>query len=283
VIVCGGAGFIGSAFTRLVKDPVVIDKLTYAGDKKRIPGVKLHKLDICSDISRIVKNHDILANFAAETHVDNSIKDPTPFLTTNVLGVHNLLSICIKYNILYIHISTDEVYGEILEGKAKEDWKLNPGNPYSASKAAGEMLVKSYIRTYGLRSIIIRPCNNYGPYQNEEKFIPYTIKNGANIYGDGTQIREWLYVDDCAKGIFTIIKKGKVGEVYNLGSEYLNSNINIASMIGTDIRFVKDRPGHDRRYAMDSSKIRGLGWYPKVPFNEGLYKTIDFFLTFNKN
>ena len=281
MIVLGGAGFIGSAFVKLSKNPVVIDKLTYAADLRRIPGVEFYRRDICSDFSLIAEKESLIVNFAAETHVDKSIQDPTQFLTTNVLGLSNVLNICIKYNIKYIHISTDEVYGEILEGEAKEDWPLNPSNPYAASKAAGDLLVKSYIRTYGLKAIIIRPCNNYGPYQNEEKFIPNSILNGVSLYGDGSQVREWLYVDDCVKGIFCIINKGEYGQVYNLGSGFLDANLNVAKRIGK-ITYVKDRPGHDRRYSMDSSKIRGLGWKPKVSFKDGLRKTIKFYLINNK-
>jgi len=260
ILVTGGAGFIGSALVRLLlnrdcpqavkglsldKKVVVVDKLTYAGDLKRLEEVKgkykFYKADICDKkrIESIFKKEkpDIIVHFAAQTHVDRSIIDATPFIETNVKGTQVLLDIARKHKIRkLVHISSDEVYGDIEKGKFTEDSPLKPNNPYAASKAAADLLIKSYIRTYGFPAVIIRPCNNYGLWQYPEKLIPLAVlkilKNEKiSLYADGRNRREWLYVEDCAEGILKILKKGKIGKIYNLGSGCEMENIVVASML----------------------------------------------------
>ena len=302
ILITGGAGFIGSEFTRLLADLdykiIVVDKLTYAGDVERLRVLKnkykFYKLDICGrgGINKIFKEErpDIVVHFAAQTHVDRSIKDATDFIETNIKGTQNLLDAAKKYRIKkFIHISTDEVYGEIKRGKFSEDSHLQPGNPYAASKAAADLLIKSYIRTYDFPAIIIRPSNNYGPWQYPEKFIPVTIvklldKKQVPVYGKGTNRREWLYVADCARGILKIMESGKLGEVYNLGSGIEKMNLNVAKKIikilgssESSIKFVADRPGHDLRYYLDSTKINKLGWKPKTSFDKGINQTVFWY------
>ena len=279
MIVCGGAGFIGGTFVRKYGG-VVLDKGTYAAS-----GEIDYKTDICdeeevNEFFNLLKPR-IVINFAAETHVDNSIKNSTDFINTNVLGVRVLLDACRKCNVKkFIHISTDEVYGEIRNGSFNEKDRLNPGNPYSASKAAGDLLIQSYIRTHDFPAIIIRPCNNYGFNQNREKFIPSAIQNNPiKVYGKGKQKREWIWVEDCVDAIWTVLLKGKIGGIYNVGSGEEYTNLRVAKMISEDIEFVSDRPGHDFRYSMNSSKIRRLGWKPKVRFKDGLDKLLNFHLT----
>jgi dTDP-glucose 4,6-dehydratase len=308
IIVTGGAGFIGSEFVRqLAKGAapkggcprlIVIDKLTYAGDLKRLAEVKnrfkFYKVDICDrhKIEQIFQKErpDMVAHFAAETHVDRSITDPSAFITTNIIGTKVLLDACLKYNVKkLLHISTDEVYGEIENGVFSENSPLQPNSPYSASKAAADLLIKSYIRTYGLPAIIIRPSNNDGPWQYPEKFIPVAIRSVLRekkipLYGKGLNVREWLYVSDCIAGILVVLEKGKTGEVYNLGSGIRQKNINLAKKLldimgkpHSLIGFVKDRPGHDLRYSLDSTKLRKLGWNPKTDLETGLLKTISWY------
>jgi dTDP-glucose 4,6-dehydratase len=306
ILVTGGCGFIGSAFVRLLCNrgyhPVVIDKLTYAGDIKNLALVKdkftLYRTDIRNKnyVDTIVKKEkiDTIVNIAAESSVDRSIEDCTPFIETNIHGVKILLDIARKYKIKkFIHISTDEVYGENLKGSFTENSPLNPSNPYAASKAAADCLIKSYVRTYGFPAIIIRPCNNYGFYQHKEKFIPKIIhlilhKKPVPVHGTGKEMREWIWVDDCARGIYTVLQKGKIKEIYNLGSGQEEKNITFILWIKYILRKPLivgkkvSRPGLDRRYFMDSSKIRKLGWKPEIKFFEGILKTVNFYL-FDKN
>lgn len=309
ILVTGGAGFIGSAFVRLLlsrdSSPrglslIVVDKLTYAGDLERLKEFegkyKFYKSDICDKkrIEQIFKKEkpDIIVNFSAETHVDRSIVNSIPFLETNIMGTQDLLDISKKYKIQkFIHISSDEVYGDIEKGKFTEDSPLKPNSPYAASKAAADLLIKSYVRTYNFPAIIIRPCNNYGPGQYPEKLIPLAVlkilkKEKIPIYAKGTNVREWLYVEDCVEGILQILEKGKIGEIYNLGSLQEKRNIEVAREIikilkkdEDAIKFVKDRPGHDIRYSLDSNKVfKEIGWLPKLNFEEGLKNTVSWCL-----
>jgi len=316
ILITGGAGFIGSAFVRLLARDcprqsyskafkrglslIVVDKLTYAGDLTRLKEAegkyKFYKADICNKTmidSIIAKERPgIIVNFAAHTHVDRSIKDAAPFIETNIKGTHMLLEAARKYKIKrFIQISSDEVYGEIKKGKFSEDSPLNPNSPYAASKAAADLLIKSYIRTYDFPAIIIRPCNNYGPWQYPEKFIPVIICKALRdkkvpVYAKGLNVREWLYVQDCVEGILKIIEKGSTGEIYNLGSGEEKRNIDMAKtllgILDKDndlIEFVKDRPGHDIRYSLNSQKVFAeTGWRPKVNFRDGLKITIQWYL-----
>lgn len=304
ILVTGGAGFIGSEFVRQAVSRnfkiVVVDKLTYAADLKRLKEVKgkfkFYKTDICDP----VKIEEIFARekpdaavcFAAESHVDRSIHSAREFVKTNVLGALALLEAARKYKIKkIIHVSTDEVYGDIARGQFTEESPLKPNSPYAASKAAADLLIRSYIRTYGLPAIIVRPSNNYGPWQYPEKLIPLAalriLKNEKiPIYGKGKNVREWLYVEDCARGIMKILEKGRIGQIYNLGSNCTKENLEVAKNLlkilkrgETEIEFVKDRPGHDIRYRLNSTKItRETGWLPKAAFEEGLKKTLDWCL-----
>ncbi len=302
ILITGGAGFIGSAFTRLAVRRgwavLVVDKLTYASDPARLVEIKgkyrFYKADICDKarVKRIFEKEspDAIVNFAAETHVDRSIRDARPFIKTNVNGTQILLDISRRYGISkFIHISTDETYGEIKEGRFSENSPLSPNSPYAASKAAADLLIKSYIRTYGFPAIVIRPCNNYGPWQYPEKFIPLAILRilrGERIpvYGKGINVREWLYVTDCTEGILRIMEKGKIGEIYNLGSGQEKKNIDIAKMLlkilkkdNKSIEFVQDRPGHDIRYSLSSRKVASeIGWQPKTDLSVGLIKLVDW-------
>lgn len=304
ILITGGAGFIGSAFVRNLAGKgyrlAICDKLTYAGDLKRLEELKrraiFYKIDICdakkmTQIFRKEKPQDIV-NFAAETHVDRSIRNALPFIKTNIIGLETLLALSRKFEIKkFIHISSDEVYGETKAGKFDEDCSLRPSNPYSASKAAGDLLINSYIRTFNFPAIIVRPCNNYGPWQYPEKLIPLTVlkiqrKEKIPLYGDGRNTREWLYVDDCAEGILKILKKGKTGKIYNLGSAVEKYNIDVVRIIlkilkkdENMIQFVKDRPGHDIRYRLNSDEVfNEIGWSPNVSFEKGLENTVSWCL-----
>jgi len=308
ILVTGGAGFIGANFVHymLKKHPgykiVVLDKLTYAGKKENL-GDALKKItfirgDICDKkfVRRAMKGCDAVVHFAAETHVDNSIKNPLPFIRTNVFGTYILLDVARELRVKkFVHISTDEVYGEIKKGSFREDARLNPRNPYSATKAAADHLVLAYHNTYGLPVVIVRPTNNFGPFQYPEKLIPKFVLNALQnrpltIYGTGKQVREWLYVEDNCAAIDIVLHKGKSGEIYNVGSGNEKSNLKVTKMIlkklrkpTTLIKFVADRPGHDWRYSLNSNKIKALGWRPTHTFASGMEKTIEWYLeTFSR-
>jgi len=290
---------MGSAFVKLLIKraayPLVIDKLTYAGDLSRLKDVKgeftFYKADICnqSQIDKIFAKEkpEIVVHFAAESHVDRSLNKAAPFIETNIKGTLALIDICRKHNIRrFVFISTDEVYGEVLKGSSKESSIFKPSSPYAASKAAADLLVQSYIRSYKFPAIIVRPSNNYGPWQYPEKLIPLAILKiieGGKVplYGKGRNIRQWLYVDDCAEGILAAVNKGVTGQAYNLGSKYESSNIKtirlLLKVLGIKqnrLEFVKDRPGHDIRYSLDYSKAyKDLKWYSGVEFIRGLKYT----------
>lgn len=312
ILITGGAGFIGTNFIYYMiskyKDYKIInlDKLTYASNinnLKKIENNKNYKFikgDICD--KKLVfslfekENIDIVINFAAESHVDNSISNPMIFTQTNILGTQVLLESCMKYNIKRFHqVSTDEVYGDLPIDRKDllfdEKSKINPSSPYSASKASADLLVKSYYRTYNLPVTISRCSNNYGEYQHKEKLIPLMISRAINneplpVYGNGLNVRDWIHVKDHCEAIDIIIHKGKIGEVYNVGANNEKSNIEIVKMILQElskpnslIKYVKDRPGHDLRYAIDSSKIqKELGWKPKYSFEEGIKNTINYYI-----
>ncbi|MCM8806736.1 MAG: dTDP-glucose 4,6-dehydratase [Candidatus Omnitrophica bacterium] len=303
IVVTGGAGFIGSNFIKYIlrkyQDYKIlnIDKLTYAGNLENLkeveanPNYKFLKKDICDkDLEDYIENYDVIINFAAESHVDRAIYNPERFLKTDIFGTFNLLEITKKRNIRFIQISTDEVYGSIEEGSFDENSPLNPSNPYSSSKGSADLIVLSYFKTYKIPVNIIRSCNNYGPNQFPEKFIPLMITNAIEnkklpIYGDGLYRREWIYVYDNCEAIDFVLHKGKEGEIYNVSSEFSIPNIEIAKKIlkllnkSEDlIEFVKDRPGHDRRYSIKCEKIKKLGWEPKVDFEEGLKLTVKWYI-----
>lgn len=300
LLITGGAGFIGSAFVRNYAAGkkyrlVVVDKLTYAGDKRRLKSVadqiNFYKADICNGptLDEIFQKErpSALIHFAAETHVDRSILDASSFIKTNIQGTANLIELALKYKLKrFVHISTDEVYGEIKKGAFTEDSPIQPNNPYSATKAGADMLIKAAVRTHKLPGIIVRPCNNYGPWQYPEKFIPVIMLKAFNdqkipLYGKGLNVREWLYVDDCARAIYKILAKGKIGEIYNISSGEERKNIQVIKSILSIlkkpsglIQYVKDRPGHDLRYASDCRKLKKLGWKEEEIFETGLEKTI---------
>jgi dTDP-glucose 4,6-dehydratase len=306
ILVTGGAGFIGSNFIRHMlkehKDYKIInlDKLTYAGnldnlrDVENKPNYDFIRGDICDVdlVNDIVKeNVDTIINFAAETHVDRSIEDPSEFMRTDFQGVYVLLEAARKYNISkFIQISTDEVYGTAYEGFFKEEDRLKPRNPYSVGKLAGERLAYSYFATHKVPVIITRASNNFGPYQYPEKFIPLFVTNALEgkplpLYGDGSQIRDWIYVIDHCKAIDVLLERGKVGEVYNIATGNLIPNIEIAKRIvkilkvpESMIRTVIDRPGHDIRYALDFNKIQKLGWKPSEDFENNFKKTVMWYV-----
>jgi dTDP-glucose 4,6-dehydratase len=277
---------------------VVIDNLTYAGDLKRLEevksGYKFYQADICdrNKIEGILRKErpEVVVNFAAATHVDRSILDATSFLQTNILGTQVLLDAARKNKVKrFIQISSDEVYGDIRKGKFTESSPLKPSSPYAASKAAADLLVKSYIRTYGFPAIIVRPCNNYGPWQYPEKLIPLAVlkilkRQKIPVYAEGRNVREWLYVEDCAAGILEVLKNGRIGEIYNLGSGQEKQNIAVVrTLLGLlhassdKIEFIKDRPGHDIRYSLNSQKIKNkIGWRPKTKFADGLALTVSW-------
>jgi dTDP-glucose 4,6-dehydratase len=295
ILVTGGAGFIGSEFVRQAvgraQKVVIVDRLTYAGDLNRLKSVsnkiRFYQADI-ANVKRLEnvfakERPDIVINFAGETHVDRSIEDITNFINTNVVGTSNVVAMARKYKVKkFVHISTDEVYGVKARGQFRETDHPNPQNPYSATKAAADHLILAAVNTHGFPAIIVRPCNVYGPWQHPEKFIPKIISQALlnkkiPIYGKGKQLREWLHVCDCVRAITCILETGEVGEVYNVGSHAEEENIAMAKSIlrfmqkpQKLIKLVKDRPGHDFRYFMDSSKVRALGWKPVLTFNEGL-------------
>jgi dTDP-glucose 4,6-dehydratase len=307
ILITGGCGFIGSNFIRYFSSKypsaeiLNVDKLTYAGNLQNLQGLEKRKgyrfvkADIANagQIKRIFKNFkpEVVVNFAAESHVDRSITAPGAFLKTNFLGVGVLLNCALEYGVeRFVQISTDEVYGSIMRGKFREDSVLKPSSPYSASKAAADGLAMAYYKTYGLPVVITRSSNNYGPYQFPEKFIPLVIFNAMEdkkipVYGDGQQVRDWIYVEDNCRAIDLVLRRGKIGEIYNIGGQYERTNIYVIKKIlrtlskpATLIEYVKDRPGHDRRYALSIAKIKGhLGWRPRVSFESGIMETLKWY------
>ncbi len=307
ILVTGGAGFIGSCFIRHVLskhddyEVINLDKLTYAGNIENLDDIKNDKRytfikgDICDKeiVNEITKNVDCVVNFAAESHVDRSIEGPEVFIETNVKGTLNLLQFSLKNKVQrYLQVSTDEVYGSLgKEGYFYETTPLSPNSPYSASKAGADMLVRAYFETYKMPNLITRCSNNYGPYQYPEKLIPFFITKllkgeKVPVYGDGLNVRDWLYVYDHCEAIDVVLNKGKEGEVYNIGGHNEKTNLEITKLIlnamGKDessIEYVKDRLGHDRRYAIANDKIqKELGWEPSVKFEDGIKLTIDWYL-----
>ena len=304
LLVTGGAGFIGSNFVRHVlrehpDDRVVnLDKLTYAGnpanlaDVERDPRYTFVQGDVCDGavVRELLRDVDAVVNFAAESHVDRSLVEPDAFLRTDVFGVFTLLEAVRELRIpRFLHISTDEVYGSVPEGSSTEMAPLRPSNPYSASKAAGDLLALSYARTHGVPVVITRSSNNFGPYQYPEKIVPLFITNALDdealpLYGDGRNVRDWLYVLDNCAAIDLVLRRGRDGEVYNIGGGHEVENIvltrEILRLTGkpqTLIRRVTDRPGHDRRYSVDSTKVGGLGWAPRHPFPTALESTVRWY------
>ena len=308
ILVTGGCGFIGSNFinyvldNNLVESVVNIDKCTYASDKNYIKPrhrnsdrYQLYIEDICGKPSFVSKNFDYIFHFAAESHVDNSIKTPLPFIESNVLGTFNIVNWGYENNIPTVVVSTDEVYGSLSwkEASSDEDSQLKPSSIYSSSKAAADLIALSYHKTHNYDVRITRCTNNFGPNQNREKFIPNTIlkiknKQQIPVYGDGQNIREWIWVEDHCHAVFNVAMNGKAGNVYNIGSGNEQRNLDIVNMLldimdgETDlISFVEDRKGHDKRYSLDSSKIvLETGWFPKVTesnFEEYLKKTVDYY------
>ena len=300
ILVTGGAGFIGSNLLHhLIKvvdgEIVCVDKLTYASNRKNIPeDVAFYAFDIASkDVETVFSRHNITTVFhlAAESHVDNSIKDCSEFIHTNILGTVNLLNLSLKYEVeKFIHISTDEVYGSIESGSFTEKSNYTPRNPYSASKAASDHFAMSYHNTYGMPVIVTNCSNNYGPRQHLEKMIPKTITNllarkRVPIYGDGNQIRDWIYVQDHCEALVEVWKTGKVGQKYNIGGKYEIKNIDLVKTIISTmnmsenmIEYTQDRPGHDRRYSTDITKISSeLKWSPRFSLSEGLNNTIEWY------
>lgn len=303
-LVTGGAGFIGSNFVRLVLDRepqatvTNLDALTYAGVKSTVDeldGSGRHTF-VHGDIrdrdlvNSLMPGHDVVVNFAAESHVDRSIEGPSVFLETNVVGTGVLIDAAHRHGVgRYVQVSTDEVYGSIAEGFAAEDAPLLPSSPYSASKAGADLLVESYRVTFDYPAIVTRCTNNYGPYQFPEKMIPLFVTNlsegkSVPLYGDGRNERDWLYVEDHCSAIYLLVDEGNPGEVYNIGANAQVANIDLTNMLlsltGRDesaIDYVADRPGHDRRYAVDSSKIRALGWAPEHTIEERLETTVDWY------
>ncbi len=300
LLICGGAGFIGSTFVRLrVKDHgdqvTVLDKLTYAGRRENLQGVSeeirfVHgAIEDREAVAEAVNGCEAIVNFAAETHVDRSISGPEAFSVTNMLGTHVLLEAARERGLRYLQVSTDEVYGSIEQGSFTEASSLAPSSPYSATKTGADLLVASYFHTYGLETVICRGSNNYGPFQYPEKLIPLMILNALAgdhlpVYGDGRNVRNWLFVEDFGRGIAHALAHGAPGEVYNCGGPEECENIAVVQRVlelcGADeslIEYVTDRPGHDRRYSLSSDKLRALGWEPKVRFAEGLERTVDWY------
>ncbi len=315
LLITGGAGFIGSNFIRYVLSAypdyhiINLDNLTYAGNLENLKDLETSaryrfiKGDICDRHILEGIEFDAILNFAAESHVDRSILDVNPFLQTNIIGTYNLLEVARERGCIFLHVSTDEVYGSIEKGIFKEDSSLLPNSPYAASKAASDMLVRAYVETYKIKAIITRCSNNYGPYQFPEKLFPLVILNAINkkpipVYGDGMNVRDWIYVIDHCRAIDMILHSGRHGSIYNIGARNEKTNIEIIKLLLKKIAgkvnlnedelmslitFVKDRPGHDRRYAIDPSRLeQELGWKPEMSFDEGITKTIEWYISNNQ-
>jgi dTDP-glucose 4,6-dehydratase len=306
LLVTGGAGFIGSNFVHFIQHErpdwhvTVLDNLTYAGNSKNLEGLDESRFgfvkgDICDEatINNAVAAADSVVHFAAETHVDNSVHDPRPFIDSNILGTYQVLEAVRKHKKRLHHISTDEVYGdlEVNDPKFNENTPYNPSSPYSASKAASDHLVRAWVRSFGVEATISNCSNNYGPYQHVEKFIPRQIteileSRRPKLYGSGQNIRDWIHAEDHSSGVLAILEKGKVGETYLIGADGEKTNKEVVEMIlelmgkdADDYERVNDRPGHDLRYAIDSAKLRSqLGWQPKyTDFKDGLTNTIEWY------
>ncbi len=306
IFVTGGAGFIGSNFIRHVLslkksfEVVNFDKLTYAGNLANLeavaenPNYSFVRGDICdaAAVQKALHGCDVIVHFAAESHVDRSIYEPAPVIETNVTGTFVMLQVARAQRVeRFLHVSTDEVYGDMPPGAfADENSPLQPSSPYSASKAASDLLVRSYVRTFGFPALITRSSNNYGPYQFPEKFLPLMITNALDgkplpIYGDGKQQRDWLHVEDNCRAVLAVLERGRIGEAYNIGGIEVEENLTIARhllrLLGKSeslLSYVKDRPGHDRRYALRCTKIeQELGWKPAIPLEDGLRRTIEWY------
>jgi dTDP-glucose 4,6-dehydratase len=304
LLVCGGAGFIGSTFVRLRlqeqgDEVTVLDKLTYAGREENLRDVAEHPgfrfirgaiEDPDAVAAATEARPDAIVNFAAETHVDRSIAAPDAFVKTHALGTHVLLEAArAAGDVRYMQVSTDEVYGSIEQGSFTEDSPLRPSSPYSATKTGADLLVQSYFHTYELPAVICRGSNNYGPYQYPEKLIPLMILNALHgdalpVYGDGMQVRNWIHATDFARAIGHVLEHGVAGEVYNAGGPDECANVDVVQRIieltgaeESQIEYVTDRPGHDRRYSLSSGKVRALGWEPRVRFEQGLEETVAWY------
>jgi dTDP-glucose 4,6-dehydratase len=297
LVVCGGAGFIGSAFVRdrVARGDrvVVLDKLTYAGRRENLEGVEhefVHgAIEDPAAVGQALQGAEAVVNFAAETHVDRSIAEPDAFVRTHALGTYVLLEAARERDLRYVQVSTDEVYGSIEQGTFTEDSPLRPSSPYSATKTGADLLVQSYRHTYGLGAVICRGSNNYGPYQYPEKLIPLMILNAIHgdslpVYGDGMQVRNWIHSTDFARAIGHVLEHGEPGEVYNAGGPDEEPNIEVVRRIialtgarEDQVEHVTDRPGHDRRYSLSSDKVRALGWSPRVRFEDGLAETVAWY------
>lgn len=316
LLVTGGAGFIGSNFVHYVVENhsdvtiTVLDKLTYAGNKENLKGLPKDKVKLIvgdvadSDlVNELVKESDAVVHYAAESHNDNSLNDPLPFIETNIIGTYVLLEACRKYDVRYHHVSTDEVYGDLelrenLPGKGEgpgekftAETAYNPSSPYSASKASSDMLVRAWVRSFGVKATISNCSNNYGPYQHIEKFIPRQITNilsgiRPKLYGEGKNVRDWIHANDHSSGVWDILTKGRIGETYLIGSDGELNNKEVLEMIlemmdqpKDAYDHVRDRDGHDLRYAIDATKLKEeLGWEPKfTDFRAGLKQTIDWY------
>lgn len=307
ILVTGGAGFIGSAFVRYMVNAhpeyniITFDKLTYAGNMDNLLSVKdagNHEF-VQGDIADLEGvraafdeyDVDTVVNFAAESHVDRSILDPEAFIRTDVFGVYRLLEACRLHDVgRFVQVSTDEVYGDVETGFSTEDDNFLPNSPYAASKAGGEMMVRSYHVTYGIDTVITRGSNTYGPYQYPEKLIPFFVTEALDdrplpVYGDGMQVRDWLHVDDHARGVAVVLHEGVSGEAYNIAGEDVRHNIDVIKLMlqimekpESLMKFVRDREGHDRRYAMTAEKTKALGWERQHTFEEGLKQTIQWYI-----
>ena len=298
ILVTGGAGFIGSHFVRRLlaagDDVVVLDKLTYSGNTANLPldRTEFHQGDItvADDVERAARGCDAIVNFAAETHVDRSILGATDFGRTEFFGTQVLLEEVRRTGARLVQVSTDEVYGDLeAGGSSREDDPLRPSSPYSVAKAAGDLHIPAYVRTFDVNASITRGSNTYGPNQYPEKLIPLFVTNALDgeqlpVYGDGKQVRDWLHVEDHCAGIELVLREGKPGEAYNVGGENEQENIDVIERIleltGADrslLRHVEDRPGHDRRYSLDTSKLRALGWQPAKDFHDGLRETVEWY------
>jgi dTDP-glucose 4,6-dehydratase len=302
LLVAGGAGFIGSNYVRQRLDAYpddsvrVLDKLTYAGRRENLEGLpeqrwELVEADIADRdaVRAAIDGCDAVVNFAAESHVDRSIEEPGEFITTDVYGTYVLLEAARDADVRHLQVSTDEVYGDLELGSATEESPLSPSSPYSASKAGGDLLVSAFARTYGAEALIIRASNNYGPRQHPEKLIPLCVLNALAgdplpVYGDGMQVRNWLFVEDCCAAVDAVLERGESGQVYNVGGPDELPNLQVVKRIlaltGRDeslVEFVTDRPGHDRRYSLSAARLEQLGWSAAVGFDEGIERTVSWY------